>query len=1273
MSVASRGGSHGGRGFRYQYAVAAWLTAASWASTFSWGMVIPEGGDDVELDGAGIAFAQVKSRRAHLGSFPASEVAGFVKDLWNRGQTAVAAPERLILVLERDVRDEVLTPFTFEPLPASVLDKLSGDARSASLAGKTRIVIAPSPQEQAVSIIEAQSKATPLAALVCYGELLSRIGALSDANGMKSPGFYDGLSRSDVDSLITGMLGSLDQGALEEAIATGLCEPVDFITPLNDPNFYLGVDVEPGHLAAGLVAERPAARERVAEALEARGNALVVGPSGAGKSALMWETARTLRHSVRWFRVRRLTAEDVPVLRRLALTFRANAASPIGFVLDDVGRLGPEAWSQLARETPAQSGVVLLASVREEDVFVLTERGRASEIRPHPDDELAERMWQALRDAGQTKWDGWLEPWRQSKKLLLEYAFILTQGERMDAVLQQQVAVRVADATRGGEMAVLRVSACAGAAGARLNVKRLGKVLNLAEASMAHALQRLIAEHLITEVEPGVIGGLHQVRSEGLMRAALATPPPTYAELLARAMRSSPGSDLERLISDALLRREASLEDVYAAAKARLSDTKDAGEFAAILRGLANAYIASRVSTWLELPEVKAIPRTQVTTAARFGVAREFLDALPAAQTIMKAAKALAKLMGEGADPRDAFVSNLPDDVLGALVGGPISFKDLERLCAAFIGGKLPSALRSALEGHAIDVATADLKELQKLLGTVAQVDREIATKWINADAEQVLLKRVAAEWPWAGEAVVREEDGKIVIALDYWYVAQSRQPNVNDDVVALCLAMLSLIPRADIAASRALAVNGMVAGFAHLPMAEKRIPRENLPAEALPEWNRRWIAAIGDRVASDSYSGYLKEAIAILDALTPSLADVMDRILRGKGLSQVQADRVNGLLDRVERLTPPRATIADVAGTGDDRANREVTEFQHVFHCCCAEIVLRFRQLPDRAGADIAWLDDILKMIDGVAEREPWIVVSLNEPPANLAVLRGHVERIRLITGEAAARNQAPTQTWTKVGVSAKTGNALRLVATKAQASTTKRFEAREAELTAIAAQAMPNARVFVRPYPDGILPWPPVQVLALIDVDDVEGAVIGLAEAQIALRAAIEPHVRLTLIPVVSGLAILRFALSGQDTLLPLPGHSAEWAASVGAKMAEHPATDAFDRASTSAGELASLDKLGLGTPVRPQVEQDVRAAATEEYERELANLTAAVAPLQQEIAQDAIAIIRGVRDGKLDLAGGAQSQIMGQESKDAAIVGMTLILVLQAELNAASGPPP
>src|SRR3546814_1248954 len=104
------------------------------------------------------------------------------------------------------------------------------------------------------------SDLTPIAAQMCFAELLVRVGALADANGRLAPENYRGLSISDTETSIRDVLATIDIDAIERALRDGVCEPVDFLTPLDDPNFYLGVDVEPGHIAAGLVAERPRSR-----------------------------------------------------------------------------------------------------------------------------------------------------------------------------------------------------------------------------------------------------------------------------------------------------------------------------------------------------------------------------------------------------------------------------------------------------------------------------------------------------------------------------------------------------------------------------------------------------------------------------------------------------------------------------------------------------------------------------------------------------------------------------------------------------------------------------------------------------------------------------------------------------------------------------------------------------------------------------------------------------------------------------------------------------
>ena len=152
---------------------------------------------------------------------------------------------------------------------------------------------------------------------------------------------------------------------------------------------------------------------------------------------------------MRWFRVRRLTIEDIGDLVVLANSCGAAAESPVGFLLDNLSAGLMDGWDALAREVATKPGLALLASIREEDIYPLAERRHAIEVPVRADIEFAEQFWRELRDQGFTSWTNWQEPWGQSNELLLEYAHILTQGSRLSETLRQQVAARVSDLASG--------------------------------------------------------------------------------------------------------------------------------------------------------------------------------------------------------------------------------------------------------------------------------------------------------------------------------------------------------------------------------------------------------------------------------------------------------------------------------------------------------------------------------------------------------------------------------------------------------------------------------------------------------------------------------------------------------------------------------------------------------------------------------------------------------------------------------------------------------
>lgn len=180
-----------------------------WAGVRPPAIMIPEGGDDVELRGEDTTFVQIKSRREHLGNYSGSAAAGHIK-LWSRCLGSSPQPDRLQLVLERDVIG--LNPSAARAIRGPIAARLVAVTGSDGYLSKTSIVVSASPQESSISTICHRLDCSPIAAQMCFAELLVRVGDLADANGRLSPEDYRGLSLSDTEASIHHVLAAIDSG-----------------------------------------------------------------------------------------------------------------------------------------------------------------------------------------------------------------------------------------------------------------------------------------------------------------------------------------------------------------------------------------------------------------------------------------------------------------------------------------------------------------------------------------------------------------------------------------------------------------------------------------------------------------------------------------------------------------------------------------------------------------------------------------------------------------------------------------------------------------------------------------------------------------------------------------------------------------------------------------------------------------------------------------------------------------------------------------------------
>ncbi len=1257
-SPINNAGSRSGRGFRYQDGVGTLLAVQGWSGASEFGQVTPEANDDCDLASDDrTVFAQIKSRRQQAGLFTIRKLAGFVSELWDRHDAATSPPDELWLILERTFKDGPPL-LTLTPLPAALVasETLRDDPRAANLASKTRIMVVPAPMDDAVALIAETLECAPAEGSIHYAGVLREIGRLSDENGFRPSGDFASLGRTDVSALVDATRGLIALNDMDAALQAGLCEAVDFLTPIADPDFYLGVDVEPGHLAAGLVVERPETRADVISALETRGQTLVAGPSGAGKSALMWDAASATRHVVRWYRVRAATPTQVPMLVRLARALRAAPATPVGFIFDDVGGDLRGVWDAISRLTPASSGTVLLGSVREEDLFQLETRSRFAEVRANPDDGVAERLWTELREAGRTDWPGWREPWALSGGLMLEFAHILTQGQRMSAVLAAQVDRRECEG-RDLELSVLRVASFAGAASAMIDGRVLARQLGASEADVGRTLRRLVDEHLVRTTGGTLIGVLHQLRSRRLLELTHRYPPPTLSRTISDAVPAIPADHLESLVAKSEL-ADGDLEVLITALADRLNAEPDPLAAAAAFRGLGERHVRATLKAWLPTVLARDIPPTRVSTAVMFAVARSEPIDLPQLEQLNAATADL--VAAEHDDPRAALLARLSPATVAAL--SQTDLVGLEDILASVVGVDA-TVFVEAVGARAINLSEEPLDLTVRLLGTIGLHDLPLAGALVEAAGQQGLLDDLHAETPWTSAfAVTDEDDGRVVKGEIRW-VAPSLQTDLHEEVVSLVDKLFALAPDADLAAVSAVSPDGLPAGLVDHPLAAKRMVRTAAPADALRRWNRRWMSGISALVGAPSYSDFLERAYAGLALAVPALDLIIEARLRGKD-TKGGLIRLSEAYDIALALTSPASTVA-IPGAPASDSGAYVSDLQSLIHDAASEVPRKFISLPDANGAFQYWSNGLLNQIEKV-RGEPWALIG-KDPTALLDRYRDILMSLKVVAGEAAERGRDPAALWASVAKSARPRNSLRLVAHQAMIGQERRTVALRTAMVDRLVQLGLTGTVHLQPVREVSTDWPFSSVLIVLEVDSPSDFIPLVLEHWQALKAAAGDGRSLTLVPKVHGLVISRHTISGIDAALPSPGKVDEQLRATGHLLLDEVQTTRLGELFDALYEVDAIRQYGYGQANRPKLEREALVAALRKRSDALERLIAGVRADLPSFPATLEAFMRLVDGGQIRFAEDLATTMHGGLSPAAEQVEQLQSLMVQLDLTA------
>ncbi|WP_420613123.1 hypothetical protein [Candidatus Spongiisocius sp.] len=261
----------------------------------------------------------------------------------------------------------------------------------------------------------------------------------SDSNAAADYGNRRRLTRTEIVAGIEAVADLVDVDSLESAVRDGVCEALDLsVSVQSDDGFYEGVSTQPHHVAAGLVVPRPELMDQILSGLDERSAVVITGPSGVGKSAVLW-TVPLARPDVLWYRVRRLAATDAHALIRLARAYNASLEAPVGLLVDAVGTDGLNGWARLRAEAAAVPGVFLVAAARSEELTTLGDLSGCATVSVRLDEVAAETIFAGLVRRGATTIPHWVEAFNESGGLTLEFTHMLTRGQRLRDVINEQV------------------------------------------------------------------------------------------------------------------------------------------------------------------------------------------------------------------------------------------------------------------------------------------------------------------------------------------------------------------------------------------------------------------------------------------------------------------------------------------------------------------------------------------------------------------------------------------------------------------------------------------------------------------------------------------------------------------------------------------------------------------------------------------------------------------------------------------------------------------
>ena len=1263
----TRSGAWSVRGFHYQHLFSTLILIRQWAGLAPTGHLVPEGEEDcvVELPDHDV-WIQIKSRKR--GKFRENEVKSIFRDVGQKAERAGNQKTTLLAVgLEQPCSG----------FHEYGLDKLfDGETK--------RMVVCKAPETEIVNLLSRELGVAEIIAEGLASDLYKLIAESAAANASRSFERRRRISTTEIERRILNYLEANDPSAIDYAFNSGALRPVDFVTPVSEPGFYQGVKVQPGHVAAGLVLDRPNDIQNIVVDLKNRRQILITGPSGAGKSALTWLVANLLDKEFRWYRISdRAGAHHADAITRFVRARCPNRVSPIGLIFDEVGPSNSDVWNVLVHELRELPDVYLLGSVRNEDKVLIANHSDTGFFEVSLSEDVAQSVWRKLTNQSQTEWRHWREPFEQSNGLMLEYVHLLTQGKRLAAVIFEQVRQRERE-KRKDELAIIRGTAALCALGGEVEFRKLIELLELPSDRASVALQRLLDEHLVRESRPGVIGGLHSLRSEALSDASHDEIVFLRADSFWRVLMAATNETLPRIIQSVL--KETQEKDEVAALQRLggiLAANDDIEVWSAILTGLGLGTLERRVASFISILEKHGVQRALWSAASMFALSDGGLppSVLPEVQN--------AVLAFQTTSQRD-----LRADCLALLSQGTKSptCTDLRHAnrflsCLVSIVGEEP--IPTTFVPEIVIDAEYDIRDFAALLSTAYAVDPDMARNLaLKRGGEQTLLGQYHSQTPWMTTPVVDPsgQHGRTVRA-DWLYVDEEHQVDPHETIVTICETLLALSPLSDAAASDAIDPSGRPIAVGDFRPWSKNIPRQNLPAKAQVAWNVAFRQILLARAAADSLTDYTRQIAQLVRSTEKAFRSFSEKWIRGKRIPKSLATEINEIRTKINRLsyaTPEElsssmTTISN--GTGSE--NRLGALLSDVLN----NLVPSIMQIAaaGNAKAPATFAGSRSAQAREHANSEIWRTTS-SPPLKELTALAERLNDVACILHEIAHTSKAATtlsKTARRIGV----GKVVHAVARSCHASAERRFRQRQHALEKALKARGWSAKCWTRPIDSSDSPyWPAAEVAVLVEITDFETDVTYIGDCLLVGQEQLAKDWRFRVVPVISGHVIPALALL-PSSLMPLPDRDfeSEWQDHIALPFLSSEKarnSEAFDSAVAACTQISAILYCRDLTNLLPE-EEEVLSKAVNSFNRnqEIIGASAEEADLEEfifassylnEIGSQVVSEYEAVQTGRTinsPLCMSLYNAMTGEESEKINELAAVRMLLRQAECRIAT----